>query len=63
MEARGSWDEVVWLVGHWIVGRVSVERVMVNYSSDFRDGLLEFCGVVDNRLVGKVCVMEMVNKG
>ena len=36
---------------------------MVNYVSDLSDGLVEFCGVVGDRLVCKVRVMEMVNKG
>jgi len=63
LEAWGSWDEVVWLFGGWIIGRVSMERVMVNYVSDLSNDLFEFCGVVGDCLIGKVCVMEMVNEG
>ncbi len=36
---------------------------MVNDVSDLSDDLVEFCGMVDDRWIGKVCVMEMVNKG
>ena len=57
-------DEVVWLFGCWIIGRVSMERVMVNYVSDLSDDLFEFCGMVGDCLIGtKVCVMEVVYKG
>ena len=36
---------------------------MVNDVSDLSDDLIKFCGVFDDRWIGKVCVMEMVNKG
>lgn len=63
LEAGGAGNEVAWLFSVGMVICVAVYCMFINDLSYFIDDFCKFCGMVDDCLVCKMRVVEVVDKG